>query len=164
MDTNEAVAHLADLCNGEDWFYSVGIDNIGRYVVYVKYMNIKNTSNLPMFIDDKQVLVHFASNLTATRDQFVETHNLSGNTMRENSSLQEELLDYDFNDESIRAMENTLSVLTKVCGHDVLENIFYEIKDGKNAVTNDSEKYPEVRQELQKLFDIYGFDVLFERI
>jgi hypothetical protein len=65
---------------------------------------------------------------------------------------------------SIRYLENELDRLERACGSNTLQDIFYEIKDAHNAVTNLSARYPEVRTALERLFDQYGFDVIYENL
>jgi hypothetical protein len=47
---------------------------------------------------------------------------------------------------------------------DIVAAIFFETHDGKNAVTNYSEQYPNVRQRMEKLYNTFGFDVLYDKI
>ena len=65
---------------------------------------------------------------------------------------------------SLLHLQNELTRLEKVCGSFTLQDIFYEIQDGKNAVTNLSSRYPEVHQAMKRLFDEYGFDVIYEEL
>jgi len=65
---------------------------------------------------------------------------------------------------SIRHLENELDRLERLCGSNTLQDIFYEIKDAHNAVTNLSARYPEVRKALERLYDQYGFDVIYENL
>jgi hypothetical protein len=46
----------------------------------------------------------------------------------------------------------------------LLENIFYEVHDGKNSITEYSAMVPQLREEMEKLYHIYGFDVLYEEL
>lgn len=65
---------------------------------------------------------------------------------------------------SVRALTDEIDRLEKLCGSNILQDIFYEIQDGKNAVTNLSARYPEVRQRMEKLHAKYGFDVIYEEL
>jgi hypothetical protein len=65
---------------------------------------------------------------------------------------------------SVRALTDELDRLERLCGSNILQDIFYETHDQNNAVTNLSAKYPEVRQRIQKLYDKYGFDVIYEEL
>ncbi len=71
MDINEGMDQLSQLYKGKDWFYDVGMDQYGRYVVYVKYMCNETLTGIVDKMAGKQVLVHFAASKTATREQFV---------------------------------------------------------------------------------------------
>jgi hypothetical protein len=65
---------------------------------------------------------------------------------------------------SVRALTDELDRIERSCGSNVLQDIFYEVHDGTNAVTNLSARYPEVRQRVQKLYDKYGFDTIYEEL
>lgn len=65
---------------------------------------------------------------------------------------------------SVRALTDEIDRLERICGSNILQDIFYEIQDGKNAVTNLSAKFPEVRARMQKLYDKYGFDIIYEEL
>jgi hypothetical protein len=65
---------------------------------------------------------------------------------------------------SVRALTDEIDRLERICGSNILQDIFYEIQDGKNAVTNLSAKFPEVRTRMQKLYDKYGFDIIYEEL
>lgn len=76
----------------------------------------------------------------------------------------EEVVGEEGDEQSMRHLQNELERLEKVCGSFTLQDIFYEVQDGKNAVTNMSSRYPEVRQSLDKLFVEYGFDIIYEEL
>lgn len=76
----------------------------------------------------------------------------------------EEELSQVIENKSLQFLQNSLEKLEKDCGSFVLQDIFYEIHDGKNAVTNNSTRYPEVRKKLEKLYREYGFDVIYDEL
>lgn len=131
--------------NDRDWFHSVGNDQYGRVVVYVKYMCHETLHDIPDSVEGKQVLVHFAASKLATREQFTD----NGSSSRRQSS-DADLLNRDVN------------ALVSDFGHDKVRDIFYEIHDGPNALTDLSAKHPYARDVLEKLYEEYGFDVLFD--
>lgn len=180
MDFNEGMDFLSNLCKGKDWFYDVGTDQYGRYVVYVNFMCHETLHNIPDKVAGKQVLVHFAASKTATRDQFTDNQSPSALTPSEFiqkaheaqaqgidtgliSAMDEDALEV-FQDLSQRHLEDELDSLEKICGSNCLQDIFYEIQDGRNAVTNNSLRYPEVRTRLEKLYLEYGFDLIYESL
>lgn len=65
---------------------------------------------------------------------------------------------------SVRALTDELDKLERLCGSNILQDIFYEVHDKGNAVTNLSAKFPEVRQRMEKLHDKYGFDIIYEEL
>lgn len=169
MDSNEGMSQLSDLCKGKDWFYDIGTDSFGRYVVYVKYMSKAILQGVPDSIDGKQVVVHFAGSKTANREQFVYNPKSSGGTLPPRP--QDEIVEVigsvtgdNDEDKSIRHLQNELDRLEKACGSHTLQDIFYEAHDGKNAVTNMSKHYVDVRKSLDKLLQEYGFDVIYEEL
>lgn len=169
MNSSDGMNTLSDLCKGKDWFFDIGTDSIGRYVVYVKYMNMETMTLIPNSIGDKQVLVHFAGSLTSKREQFINDSNARKEyvPISIQKPLEVDILDElsgDTEEKSTVYLQNELERLEKVCGSFTLQDVFYEIHDGKNAVTNMSARYPEVRTGLERLFDQYGFDVIYEEL
>lgn len=65
---------------------------------------------------------------------------------------------------SVRALTDELDRLERLCGSNILQDIFYEVHDKTNAVTNLSAKFPEVRGRVEKLYDKYGFDIIYEEL
>lgn len=194
MDFNEGMDHLSQLCKGKDWFYDISTDNLGRIVVYVKFMN-QETLHLPDTVAGKQVVVHFAGSLLAKRDNFVNNESAKhpllnvqrlpednaklpvsgplitnatsfGKPVAEPVELEnlEDIMDVSTDDQSLRHLQNELDRLEKVCGSHTLQDIFYESHDGKNAVTNMSKHYVDVRKSMDKLIQEYGFDVIYEEL
>lgn len=154
---------LTNLFGTKEWFHSVGTDQYGRLVVYIKFMNHETLNDIPDRVDGKQVMVHFASSMTASRDQYTE--DLTKRKAPE-PTLQEEL-DSVAEVESpvdLSELTNELDKLEKVCGSNILQDIFYEVHDGHNAVTNLSARYPVVRESLERLYSQYGFDIIYEEM
>ncbi len=177
---DEKVEFLTKMFQDRDWFHSVGYEQYGRVVVYVKYMCHETLYDIPDTCLGKQVLCHFSASLLATREQFVETppkftpsafaqaakeaqakgiDTGFGQAMDDIEELDSSVLEVD-----LSHLQEELTRLEKLCGTSTLADIFFEIQDGKNAVTDLSNKYPEVRQRLEVLFDEYGFDVLYEEL
>jgi hypothetical protein len=189
MDSTEGLRMLSDLYKGKDWFHSTGFDVYGRYVVYVKYMNHETLHDIPDFMDGRQVLVHFSGSLTATSAQFVNQPQAPGaslkahvpsypelelegaarradadGTMEPTVDEVDDVIGVEEEEKSVLHLQKELDRLEKQCGSYTLQDIFYEIQDGKNAVTNMSARYPEVRKGLEKLYSQYGFDVIYEEL
>lgn len=176
MDFNESVNQLSTLYKGKDWFNDIGTDTFGRIVVYVKHMNHEVLKDIPDMVAGKQILVHFIGSKTATREQFVKTdHNskfmqvitetqANGDSENFGQVLDELAFQFEDEEQSLRHLQNELDRLEKICGSNALQDIFYEVQDGNNAVTNLSSRYPGVRKDIEKLFDQYGFDVIYEEL
>lgn len=154
---------LINLFGKKEWFHSVGFDKYGRLVVYIKHTTHESLNDIPDQIGGKQVMVHFASSLTANREQYANVL-----TVRKppEPTLQEEMdsvADVEVIAETINLIEltNELDRLEKLCGSNILQDIFYEVHDGTNALTNLSSRYPEVRDSLFKLYHRYGFNVIY---
>lgn len=170
MDTNEGLDLLTRMFQGLDWFDQAGLDQFGRLVVYVKTLNLDVYAAVPDKLGGKQVLIHYASSKDASRDQFV------GSVKRtvppplpvvEMDAIditdEAELLE-DESPPDLRSLTNELDRLEKLCGTNIMQDIFYEVHDGPNAVTELSNKFPEVRQGMEKLYQKYGFDIIYEEM
>jgi hypothetical protein len=174
MVSKSPLVWLHDKYKDRDWFHSVGEDQYGRYVVYVKYMNHETLHDIPDFESGVQVLVHFAASKLATRDQFVDKPGSSLADIKSGTlppppvdhivDVVYEVAGPEDEEKSLRHLQTELDRLEKLCGSYTLNDIFYEIQDGKNAVTNMSARYPEVRTRLEKLYNQYGFDVIYEEL
>ncbi len=183
MSIEEGMQQLSEMFKGKDWFYDIGTDQYGRIVVYVKYMCHENLHNVPDYAGGIQVLVHFAASKLATRDQFVDKPQTNKSTYPDGTPCPydreidvqavvvptveptlDEVLTPEEEEKSLRHLQAELDKLEKICGSYTLQDIFYEIQDGKNAVTNMSARYPEVRKGMEKLYDQYGFDVIYEEL
>ncbi len=64
----------------------------------------------------------------------------------------------------LRELIKELDHLEKMCGSNIMQDIFYETHDGINAVTNLSSKFPDVRREMENLYEQYGFDIIYEEL
>lgn len=187
MSIEEGMDQLSKQFKTKDWFYDVGTDQYGRLVVYVKYMCHETLHDIPDMAGGIQVLVHFAASKTATREQFVDSPSapkpfdmtplqfyqaakdaqakgIDTGVGQLVDQLDKEVSEEADDEKSIRYLQNELEKLEKICGSYTLQDIFYEVQDGKNAVTNLSARYPEVRQRMEKLYEMYGFDVIYEEL
>lgn len=182
MDVDQGMEHLRNLYKDKEWFHSVGQDQYGRIVVYIHHATHETLHDIPDRVANKQVLVHFAGSLCLNKDQYVNTTNTSPKMLTPEEFMEAahraavngadvgfgQMLDEEYDlvveDLSQRRLENELTRLEKVCGSNALQDIFYEIRDAHNAVTNLSARYPDVREALEKLYDQYGFDVIYENL
>jgi hypothetical protein len=130
--------NLSTLQN-KSWFDSITEDQFGRIVVYVNQMSEDIFKQVPETLDNKNVLIHFAGYKNATREQFT------------NATL---------------SIKDRLLLLQNFCDNSlpILQDIFFEEHDQNNAVSNLSSQFPIVREEMSKLFEEFGFDILFEEL
>lgn len=174
----------------QPWFHSMEQEASGRFVVYVKYMDKEVLVGVPDTIDGKQVVVHFVGAKLATREMFTSNPNAPGATLKQHvpdpnftfpdgtpcpynrdidvsaAGIRDEVDDLSSAEEekSVNHLIAELDKLERQCGSNSLQDIFYEIHDGINAVTEWSKRYPDVRKTLEKLYQQYGFDVIYEEL
>jgi hypothetical protein len=163
MQKEQIVSWLTQVCGGKDWFHSVGLDRYNRPVVYVHYMNADIIRFVPDWAEDgSQVLCHFASSITKTAADFLDKPQQHKLPIPKLSLVSAQPQGKEFSITLIIGDE--LDRLEILCGSDTLQDIFYEIKDGENAITNLSVKFPQVRRKLENLYDKYGFDPIYEQL
>jgi hypothetical protein len=180
MEIKEGIEVLTNLFKTRDWFHSVDVEQYGRIVVYIKYACQETLHDIPDMVAGRQVLVHFAASKYATREQFT---NSDQKKREENIPIplvtqvvdvtdEAELVDADgavelpssFLQFDLNDLCKELDRLERMCGSNALQDIFYEVHDGRNAVTNLSARYPDVRKSLEQLYQDYGFDVIYEEL
>lgn len=127
-------------------------------IAYVHYMGRDVDAAVPTVFEGYNVKMHFIGSLSVLDTTIKKTFPQPAVAPEVKAALETE--------EAVLApagdLHNDLWKLRGVCGHSQLRDIFYEIHDGDDAVTNLSPDYPEVRAKLQSLYDTFGFDVLFE--
>ena len=180
MEIKEGIEVLTNLFKDRDWFHSVDVEQYGRIVVYIKYACQETLHDIPDKVAGRQVLVHFAASKFSTREQYTnqpapkqeENIPIPLVTQIVNVTDEVELIDEDgtvelpssFLQFDLNDLCKELDRLERISGSNALQDIFYEIHDGKNAVTNLSARYPEVRTSLERLYQDYGFDVIYEEL
>lgn len=162
----EELKALRDQLAQYDWFYDVRAED-RRYVVYVKRMVMEQNTVIPFDYAGHQVVVHWASELTVTRSQFVNEPETT-NYHHLDLSLDYDKVSMDDDGDEIIIddldLVRELDRLEDICGSEILQDIFYEIHDKHNAITNVSEQYPEVARSMKELYDTYGFDVIYDEL
>lgn len=124
------------------WFDSVDTDRFGKIIIYVHFLYPSIWNLIPEYVLEKQVLIHFSSYKDFDKNK--TTHNLS---KLDNNEL-----------------KSIIKRLKTDCGKTTLENIFFEVHDGENAVTNESYKFPKIKTELEKLYGEFGFDSVYDEV
>ena len=148
MNISEAATQLGENLCGQEWFVNVGISGHNKLVVYTKWQTMAILQEIPDKFAGYQVCVHFAPKNVAPVP-----------------ILKPLLVPIESDIEyTIADLIKELDKLEKECGSNILQDIFYEVQDGKNAVTNLSARYPDVRKSMEVLFDRYGFDVIYEEL
>ncbi len=142
---------LSQIAN-KPWFHSLGKDEFDRPVVYVKHL-CQEAINIPDTLNEKQLLVHLSGYLEASKEKYISSLQLS-----------KAEFDPDF-------MRKEIFALKRQCGSDNLIDILYEVHQDlspsicpEEVLTEISEDFPEVRFRLERLYEQYGMDVLFEEI
>lgn len=173
MFEEQPLVQLRISFGNRDWFHSVDKDKYGRIVVYVKYMCDETTYDIPRQIDGVNVLVHFAGSKNIKKELYAHKgYQPKTVPLPRVSTGVEDLGDSDdieFIEEpntplDLRELVAELDRLEKMSGSNIMQDIFYEVHDGVNAVTNLSIKFPEVRQGMEKLYHQYGFDLIYENM
>lgn len=172
MDIKESLVAINNLFKNRDWFHSVEVIN-NKIIVYVDTMSGDILRAVPNSINGHEVFLHYARSKVINKTEFIYNPQpylnlvamvpdgddtfLAGNPKVE--ELSSELLEYD-----ITELVTELDRLEKICGVNTLADIFFEEHDGINAVTNLSARYPEVKSAIHKLYEIYGFDIIYEEL
>lgn len=123
---------------------------------------------IPDFVQGHQIVIHFASSAPGVKNEYLNKPQL--NTYHHENLLPKEdwdtlllqLKNIELPNLNILCCE--LDSLEKQCGSNILGEIFFEIKDGRNAVTNLSVKFPKVREAMEKLYDEYGFNAIYDEL
>lgn len=130
----------------QDWFDSLGKDEYNRDIVFVHYMTIEVIQYIQSELGN--VLIYFAGSKIPDKNKYIHL-------------LEEEpITDCDpFNE-----LKKCLMHLQDQYSRNIIQDIFYEIHDGKNAITNLSLSFPRLRLELDALYQSYGFDVIYDEL
>jgi len=131
------------------------------------YVSVESTSRLPVAVSFSPKVFIEAAKTAQTKGidtGFVGAMDAEGIAILDRLAEQEEAERERELELSVRALTDELDRLERICGSNILQDIFYEVQDGKNAVTNLSAKFPEVRQRMEKLHAKYGFDIIYEEL
>lgn len=160
----ENLQNLQIALKNKPWFYDVGIDQWQRPIVYVHYMGTDVFESIFKVAEEYYIsypCIYFAKFIMFNKSKNV-------NYIESNSVVWKDDSESELNSEpgesKNRFLLNEINKLKNICGSNILSDIFYEVHDGKNAITNLSVKFPEVTESLNNLYSKYGFDVLYEQI
>ncbi len=136
---------LKTLIENYDYCTDVQRDSFNRLVVYTNDMKTAMVS-LPDYIDNEQVLVHFASSMDL------------GDKYRKTLSSDKE------EDLSMELLAKELEKMSQSCTWEVLTAIFFEVHDKENAVSGYSKAFSSTYKSMERLYNLYGYDVLAEEL
>ncbi len=127
----------------KDWFDGVGVDEYNRDIVYVHYM----TMDVIKYIQScaGNVLIHFADSKT-NKEKYVKVVEIEPITDRDPSTT----------------LLKVIGSLQEEYPQNIIQDVFFEIHDGKNSLTNFSVTFSKLRSELEDLYNVYGFDVIYD--
>lgn len=168
MNVNDVLTYLSHTFRGRDWFYDTGVDEYGRAIVYAHYMTATILADVPDSVQGIDVLVHFAASKNLSKDSYVKDSKPAPFSVPLSAVKAVTVVsppkDETESEPDMAHLTQELDRLEKVCGSNILQDIFYETHDGVNAVTNLSARYPDVRESLQMLYKTYGFDLIYEEL
>ena len=164
MDNEKDISWLTELCKDKAWFHKVGLGKHGRLTVYTHYIDRDVESFIPPLTPEgRQVLCHFTSDDTLKLETFV--------TVPVKFPILSQFLVTKTAKETVEDPETDLAYLTaqldkleKECGSEKLGHIFFEVHDQSNAVTDFSREFIDVRNSLEKLYNQFGFDVIYDEL
>jgi hypothetical protein len=172
MTNEERIAGLTKLLSKNGWFDSVGINTFGKMVVFVHYINSEVMQSVPDKYEDKYVVTQFTTtrsevlkakyNTTYTPEYYYAPSvtavvNIPQHIEINQVPNEDKELDVNF-------LISELDRLEKICGSRTLQDIFYEVHDGKNAVTNLKTSFPEVYDDILDLYEEFGFDIIYNEL
>lgn len=141
-----------------NWFHDVDVDNYNRTVVYVHYMTIEVIKEIQTQCGN--VLIHFAASKLLSNKR---SEHVSGNYFVA-EKLEESIPDTDPDPNLVDFLLFQINNLKTYYNKNLLQDIFYEVHDGKNAITNLSASNPELREKVEQLYNMYGFDVIYDQL
>ena len=172
MTNEELISGLTKLLSKNGWFDSVGFNKFGKMVVFIHYTTSEVMQAIPDKFEGKYVLSQFASTKpevlrakynTTYKPEYhytpsvTELVNVTKLAVIDQETNEDKELDVEF---LIRELDR----LEKKCGSRALQDIFYEVHDGKNAVTKLSLVYPEIYHDVLDLYEEFGFDNIFNEL
>lgn len=161
----DALHSLKVQLHGYPWFaqQTAKHDSLHNAIVaYVHLMNREIETLVPLKVDGWDVRAHFVGSANTLSTAEKKSAPLS--TAHPVAPVVVQLLQEEPEFTTTLDIHNEIWKLRRVCGKENLTDIFYEIHDGDDAVTNHSEQFPLVREKLQSLYNEFGFDLLFEEI
>jgi hypothetical protein len=178
MSNEETVVSLSQLLSKHVWFDSVGVDKFGKLVVYISESTKEIMAAIPDKFENKRVVWQYASSKSEVvaakyavaykpayhTPEFQITKPLTDTVKILNTYskiLEEPESEKELN---INFLISELDRLEKLCGSRVLQDLFYEVHDGKNSVTTLKNKFPEIYDDVLDLYEEFGFDIMYNEL
>lgn len=149
------ISELQSLLQNYEWFNSIELDSFNRPVVYANYITAEVINSTPEVFNNKQVLLHFYDSKKSKEDFIAQINN---NAETSNFVKNEE------ETPNAQLLSSELRKLKSLCSHNILQDIFFEVHDKQHAVTNLSVKFPDIRRSIEKLYQEFGFDVIYDSL
>lgn len=160
MFIHENINSFSESLKQYPWFCNTDLDQFGRFVVYVDKMDLSFISSVPDKIDGKSILFHFTASRIANKDNYI----IQGNNNFFTHYVPLEPVEEEIDDPDLEFLISELNRLKEICGKNILDDLFFETHDNKNAITNHSIKFPAIRESMNRLYNDYGFDLIFEEL
>jgi hypothetical protein len=170
MEVQDGIKFLVEKYSTNAWYDSVGLDKFGRYVVYVTTMNLEVMQTVQQSLEKKQVLISYANSKPENLKNYTTYHDWNrprpvAPVVVAPAIVVEEEPEEEFIEAiNVEELITELDRLERICGSHGLQDIFYEVHDGRNAVTNLGSKFPDVKRDMMELYNHYGFDVIYEEL
>jgi hypothetical protein len=172
MTNEERIVGLTNKLSKCTWFDSVALDKLNRLVVYVHTDGTEVMTTVPDYFEGQRVIVALATSKPGIRSKYVTEHvfgtSFDLSTLKKHVALlkvdppqMEELKEKELD---INDLIAELDSLEKICGSNILQDIFYQVHDGKNAVTNLGSRFPDVYERMFLLYEDFGFDLIYNEL
>jgi hypothetical protein len=174
MELADAIHELHQKLFYYDWYAKrTEINPILHHciVAYVHRMIPEVYAVVPDMIGDWQVRVHFVASVASTADAFKvdpKSFAVSPTAVFTPEDIRQMKVLPVSEDPVVEEVDldvhNECWKLAKICGWQNLEDLFFEVHDGNNAVTQVRESFPDAYEKLSMLYELVGFDVLSEEL
>jgi hypothetical protein len=171
MSNDETISGLTQLLSNHSWFNGVGVDNFGKLIVYVSHATLEIMNAIPDKFENKRVVWQYASSkseVVAAKYAVVykPTYHNAPIYVPNIIPVDQPLPKYTESDiePDLKFLISELDRLEKLCGSRVLQDLFYEVHDGKNSVTTLKNKFPEIYDDVLDLYEEFGFDIMYNEL
>jgi hypothetical protein len=150
---DDALNTLVSKFGSQSWFHSAEVEPAWKQTVilYAKEMSPEILKAVPEQIDDCRVLLHFSSykELVEAAKKPIATPKVAAPVAVEEKKEEPTLTTRVWGLKKICGMENLLAILNEI---------------NAKAETKVAEEYPTVLEEVEKLDEEFGYDVVYEEV